>query len=105
MKMKSKRKILIIVLSVVIVLFIAGDWALSVIIYNENFNQRFESDEAFIRHVDDFDGLQRTKYEFVSNKGQKLTGYLYTTEEKPHGIVVMSHGFGEIGRASCRERV
>ena len=51
MKMKSKRKILIIVLSVVIVLFIAGDWALSVIIYNENFNQRFESDEAFIRHV------------------------------------------------------
>jgi pimeloyl-ACP methyl ester carboxylesterase len=100
MKMKSKRKILIIVLSVVIVLFIAGDWALSVIIYNENFNQRFESDEAFIRHVDDFDGLQRTKYEFVSNKGQKLTGYLYTTEEKPHGIVVMSHGFGGGGHNS-----
>ena len=40
MKMKSKRKILIIVLSVVIVLFIAGDWALSVIIYNENFKDR-----------------------------------------------------------------
>ena len=73
MKMKSKRKILIIVLSVVIVLFIAGDWALSVIIYNENFNQRFESDEAFIRHVDDFDGLQRTKYEFVYKNVKKLT--------------------------------
>ena len=96
MKTKSKRKILIIVLSIVMVLLIAGDWALSVIIYNENFNQRFESDEAFIRRVEDFDGLQRTKYEFASNKGQKLTGYLYTTatEEKPHGIVVMAHGFG-----------
>ena len=59
MKTKSKRKILIIVLSVVIVLLIVGDWALSVIIYNENFNQRFESDEAFIRRVDDFDGSDR----------------------------------------------
>ena len=67
MKTKSKRKILIIVLSIVMVLLIAGDWALSVIIYNENFNQRFESDEAFIRRVEDFDGLQRTKYEFASN--------------------------------------
>ena len=59
MKTKSKRKILIIVLSVVIVLLIVGDWALSVIIYNENFNQRFESDEAFIRRVDDFNGSDR----------------------------------------------
>ena len=100
MKTKSKRKILIIVLSIVMVLLIAGDWALSVIIYNENFNQRFESDEAFIRRVEDFDGLQRTKYEFASNKGQKLTGYLYTTEEKPHGIVVMAHGFGGGGHNS-----
>ena len=100
MKTKSKRKILIIVLSIVRVLRIAGDWALSVIIYNENFNQRFESDEAFIRRVEDFDGLQRTKYEFASNKGQKLTGYLYTTEEKPHGIVVMAHGFGGGGHNS-----
>lgn len=105
MKMKSKRKILIIVLSVVIVLFIAGDWALSVIIYNENFNQRFESDETFIRRVDDFDGLQRTKYEFQSNKGQKLAGYLYRSGENQRGIVVMAHGFGGGGHNSYMDCV
>ena len=100
MKTKSKKKILIIVFSVIIALILAGDWALSVKIYNENFDQRFESDEPFMQYVDDFDGLQRTKYEFVSNKGQKLTGYMYTTEEKPHGIIVMAHGFGGGGHNS-----
>lgn len=97
---KSRRKILLIVLSVVAALFIAGDWVLSVMIYNENFNQRFESYEPLTRYVDDFDGLQRTKYEFVSDKGQKLTGYLYTSEEEPHGIIVMAHGFGGGGHNS-----
>ena len=57
MKTKSKRKILIILLSIVVVLSIAGDWALTVIIYNENFNKRFESYEPLMRYVDDFDGL------------------------------------------------
>ena len=70
MKTKSKKKILIIVFSVIIALILAGDWALSVKIYNENFDQRFESDEPFMQYVDDFDGFQRTKYEFVSNNGK-----------------------------------
>ena len=43
MKIKSKRKILMIALSVMAVLITVGDWVLSVEIYNENFNQRFES--------------------------------------------------------------
>ena len=38
-KAKSKKnKILIIVLCIVAILMIVGDWVLSVIIYNENFN-------------------------------------------------------------------
>ena len=54
MKAKSKKKrILLIVLSIVAVLIIAGDWALSVMVYNENFNQRFESYEPFMLRVDD----------------------------------------------------
>lgn len=100
MKTKSKGKILIIVLSIVLVLIIAGDWALSVIIYNENFNRRFESYEPLLLYVDDFDGLRCTKYEFVSNKGQKLTGYMYTSEENPRGIIVMAHGLGGGGHNS-----
>ena len=66
-KAKSKKKkILIIVLCIVAILMIVGDWVLSVMIYNENFNQRFESYEPLMLYVDDFDGLQRTKYEFSS---------------------------------------
>ncbi|MCI8920094.1 MAG: alpha/beta hydrolase, partial [Eubacterium sp.] len=94
MKIKSKRKILMIALSVMAVLITVGDWVLSVEIYNENFNQRFESYEPLMRYVDDFDGLQRSKYEFVSGQGQKLTGYMYTAAENPQGIIVMAHGFG-----------
>lgn len=68
---------------------------MSVIIYNENFNRRFESYEPYMRHVEDFDRLWRTKYEFSSDKGQKLTGYMYAArEEEPRGIIVMAHGFG-----------
>ena len=96
----KKKKILLIVLSIVTILMIAGDWALSVMVYNENFNLRFESYEPLTPHVDDFDGLQRTKYEFRSDKGQKLAGYLYQSGEDQHGIIVMAHGFGGGGHSS-----
>ena len=100
-KAKSKKnKILIIVLCIVAILMIVGDWVLSVIIYNENFNQRFQSYEPLMLYVDDFDGLQRTKYEFSSNKGQKLTGYMYSAGENQRGIIVIAHGFGGGGHNS-----
>lgn len=38
----KKEKILLIVCCIAIVLLAAGDWVLSVMIYNENFNKRFE---------------------------------------------------------------
>ena len=58
----KKKKLLFIVLSIIAVLLIAGDWGLSVMVYNENFNRRFESYEPYRLYVEDFDGLQRTKY-------------------------------------------
>lgn len=98
---KSKRKkVLIIILCVAAALIIAGDWLLTVIMYNENFNRRFESYEPLMLSVDDFDNLQRTKYVFPSNKGQVLTGYMYSSGENQHGIVVMAHGFGGGGHNS-----
>ena len=100
MKRKSKKKILILVLSIVPVLVLAGIWAFTVMVYNENFNRRFESYEPLMRYVDDFDGLQCAEYQFVSNKGQKLAGYLYTAGENPRGIIVMAHGFGGGGHNS-----
>lgn len=101
----KKKKILWIILSIVSVLIIAGDWALSVMVYNENFNRRFESYEPFMLYVDDFDGLQRMKYEFTSDKGQNLVGYMYSSGEKQRGIIVMAHGFGGGGHNSYMDCV
>lgn len=89
-----KKKILIIAICVLAALVIGGDWALSVMIYNETFDQRFESYEPLMLRLDDFEGLQRTRYEFPSDRGQLLTGYLYSRGEGQRGIVVMAHGFG-----------
>ena len=97
---KSKLKIILVVILCVILVLTAGLWALSVVIYNENFNQRFESYEPLMLYVEDFEGLQRTKYEFPSDKGQMLTGYMYSAGEEQHGIIVMAHGFGGGGHNS-----
>ena len=96
----KKKRVLIIILCVAVVLIIAGDWVLTVTIYNENFNLRFESYKPLTLSVDDFDDLQRTKYVFPSDKGQKLTGYMYSSGENQRGIVVMAHGFGGGGHNS-----
>lgn len=96
----EKKKIIMIVLCIAAVLIVAGDWLLSVSVYNENFNRRFESYEPLMFRVDDFDGLQRTKYEFASDKGQMLTGYMYASGEDPRGIIVLAHGFGGGGHNS-----
>lgn len=99
-KGSKKKKIFLIVLCVVMILLFAGDWALSVMVYGENFDKRFESYEPLMLRVDDFDGLQRTRYEFASDQGQKLTGYLYSVGSGQHGIIVLAHGFGGGGHNS-----
>lgn len=95
MKKAKAVKILIpvIVLAVVLVMVILYG-ILTISIYNDNFNKRFETYEPTKLYVEDFDGLQRTRYEFPSDKGQKLVGYLYSTGETPRGIIVIAHGMG-----------
>ncbi len=99
-KIKFRKKIFVIVICIVAVLLIACDWGLSVMVYDENFNRRFESYEPLMLYVDDFEGLQRTRYEFASDKGQKLTGYLYGVGEGQRGIIVLAHGLGGGGHNS-----
>lgn len=96
----KKTKIILIVLCAVVVIIIAGLYAVAVIIYNDNFNKRFESYEPLMLYIDDFEGLERTQYQFPSDKGQLLTGYMYSFGEDQHGIVVMAHGFGGGGHNS-----
>ena len=91
---KPKKRIVLIVLCSVLVLLIGGWWFFSVSIYNDNFNKRFESYEPYTLRVEDFEGLQRTKYEFPSDKGQMLTGYMYNADAEPRGILVIAHGLG-----------
>ena len=91
---KSKKKIILIVLACVVGVLIGGWWYLSVSIYNDNFNKRFESYEPYTLQVEDFQGLQRSKYEFPSDQGQMLTGYVYSAGSNQKGILVIAHGFG-----------
>jgi pimeloyl-ACP methyl ester carboxylesterase len=90
-------KIIIIVLIVLLVLNIA-DFIFSVVIYKQNFDQRFTTPEP-VSHIEEFEELAATKYTFPSDKGQLLTGYMYrypelNEHERPHGIVIIAHGFG-----------
>ena len=94
-KAKSKKKIIIITILSVIVLMILGWWAFCIKMYNDNFNVRKETYEPLSLRVEDFDGLSCREYTFSSDKGQKLAGYLYSSGENQHGIVVIAHGFGE----------
>ena len=90
----SVKKILLIILGCVLALLLAGWWALSVVIYDQNINRRFESYEPYTLRLEDFEGLERTAYEFPSDKGQMLKGYLYSAGEGQRGIIVIAHGFG-----------
>lgn len=92
--MKNKKKIILIVLICILAVMVGGWWYLSVRIYNDNFNKRFESYEPFTLRVEDFEGLQRTKYVFTSDQGQKLTGYMYSAGNDQKGILIIAHGFG-----------
>ncbi|MBQ6517736.1 MAG: alpha/beta fold hydrolase [Anaerolineaceae bacterium] len=99
--MKKTMKITLIIIFVLVLLIIGGLWGLSVYIYKENFDQRFESYEPQMLRVEDFEGLDRARYEFPSDKGQKLTGYLYTYgDAEPQAIVIIAHGFGGGGHNS-----
>ncbi len=99
-KKRSKIKIILIILACVLVLLTGGWWAFSVKVYNDNINQRFETYEPYRFSVEGFEGLQRTKYEFPSDKGQMLTGYMYSAGEDQRGIIVIAHGFGGGGHNS-----
>ncbi|MBQ3920558.1 MAG: alpha/beta hydrolase, partial [Oscillospiraceae bacterium] len=78
--MKKTKKAAMIIVCVLLLLLIA-DCAASIFIYEQNFGCRYDTYEPMMMHLEDFEGLERTEYKFQSDKGQMLTGYLYT-----HGL-------------------
>ena len=101
-KPKKALKIVVIVLIVLIVLSILGLYALSVMIYNQFFGVRYETNELMAFSVSDFEALKCEEHFFISDKGQKLAGYLYTSNDDTYNdkIVVIAHGLGGGGHNS-----
>lgn len=91
---KPKKKIVLIVLLSIIVLMIIGWWAFCVKMYNDIFNISADSYEPLMLRVEDFDGLECTEYTFPSDNGQMLAGYLYSSGENQHAVLIIAHGFG-----------
>ena len=77
-KRKPKKRVVLAVLACALLLLASAWYGLCASIYDQNINQRFESYEPLMLHVEDFDGLECTRYEFPSDKGQMLTGYWYS---------------------------
>ena len=99
-KKVSVKKIIGIILFCAVVILLGGWRSFTVSTYNDNFNKRFVSYEPLMFHVEDFEGLSRTKCEFPSDRGQMLTGYMYSSGDDQRGIIVIAHGFGGGGHNS-----
>ena len=89
-----KIKKIVTIVMITLVLLIGLDYGFSVYCYNNVFGKRLDTYEPTSLKVSDFEGLNATHYEFASDKGQMLSGYLYSTNSAPNGIVVIAHGFG-----------
>lgn len=92
--MKKLLIFLFIIVELVLCLYIS-----TYIVYNSIFNYRCETDDSVAYKMEDFDNLERTRYEFETKNSDTLVGYLYSNkyiEEK--GLVVFAHGLGGGGQ-------
>jgi hypothetical protein len=97
-KKKSFKALIAILISIVV---IAALWiGISLGLYTMYFGRRFETNTAFMNHVEAFEGLERTRYEFASDKGQTIVGYLYSSGTEQKAIIVLAHGYGAGGHNS-----
>ena len=92
----KKKSILIIVVCLLAAIIFVVMPVLTIIIYNDNFGERFETAEWMAYSVSDFEGLKVEECSFVSNNGQLLAGYRYYKENQQSnkGVVVLAHGLG-----------
>ena len=97
-KKKSFKGLIAILISIVV---LAALWiGISLGLYTMYFGRRFETNTAFMNHVEAFEGLERTRYEFASDKGQTIVGYLYSSGTEQKAIIVLAHGYGAGGHNS-----
>lgn len=97
---KKKRNVIASIIILLIMILLVIPFCVSIYLYNEYFGIRYETYEPLSYNLEDFPNLKRNKYEFNSNKGQKLVGYNYYTNDNAKGIIIISHGFGGGGHNS-----
>ena len=99
MKKTTKRIIIALVIFITVVLIVPS--ILSFGFYQSYFGKRYESNPSKMRHVEDYEGLKRDRYEITSDKGQKIVAYNYHTDtDDIKGIIIMAHGIGGGGHNS-----
>lgn len=102
----KKRKFIIISFAVMFMLFLIIPLGLAVMIYEDNFGERYETYIPMSRSNDEFENLNMQRFTFSSNKGQVLVGYKYFKNvEDAVGIVVIAHGLGGGGHNSYMDIV
>lgn len=103
-KMSTKKKVVITISVIVAVVLILGviPFSIAVNIYNKYFGIRYQTYEALAYRMEDYEGLERDRYEFLSNDGQKIVGYNYYRQDtvEPKAVVVVAHGYGGGGQNS-----
>ncbi len=93
---RNQKKIALITIACILAAFILIVMpVLTVIVYHDNFGERFETAEWMAYSVSDFEGLKAEQCTFPSNNGQLLAGYQYSKEgQQIKGVVVVAHGLG-----------
>lgn len=90
-----KKLILIVIACIIAVFFLIVMPVMTLIVYHDNFGERYETAEWMAYSVSDFEGLRVEECSFTSNNGQLLAGYKYSKETKDiKGVVVIAHGLG-----------
>lgn len=78
-----------------IVILAVISFLITVIVYEANFGRRFKTSPYLEFNISDFDGLQVEKRIFLSNRKQKLVGYVYSKSVPcKNALVVLAHGIG-----------
>ncbi len=99
-KKVSKGRIVLLIIALALIIPLCGWYVLCSLLYDSNISISADSYEPLMLRVEDFEGLECREYSFPSDKGQMLAGYLYSSGEDQHGIVVLAHGFGGGGHNS-----
>ena len=88
------KKFLIIFVSIIIVNLVVILPVVTVLIYEGIFSMRYETDESCRFSLDDYEGLQCQRNDFLSEE-VTLAGYMYFKENmQVKGVLVLVHGLG-----------